>query len=333
MEVNQRIKARLKQVQDWNAVIDEVEQEVMSLPDASQQSLALFELARANEDRLLDKARAMQCYQKAFKLDQSNLIALECAREIYRDMAHLEMVLKLMGLELRANQDPARAGSLNYAYGTALLNSQQIDTAKDYLAAAANADPSNAVYQARFQETLYDRGNWEFALENVLNQLAAFTGGEDPMAADVALRGDQVANMYMRAARILQQESPEDPRLLPLLFKALDAEPRDQEAAFVTDTILAAGGHLQHIQQLQDRRASLVEDTESRIAMLVEFGNIWQVRLQNPDMAAYFYRQALDLGYGEGVAFSGHIAAYRNVKTAAVSSGATEGVVELAERA
>src|SRR5690349_1209667 len=130
MEVTQRIKARLKEVQDWNSVIDEIEQEAGSLPEASRQSAALYELARASEDVLLDKARAMQCYQKAFKLDQTNLLALESAREIYREMAHLEMVSRLMGLELRANKDPDRAPRLNYAYGTAMLNQGQIDQAK-----------------------------------------------------------------------------------------------------------------------------------------------------------------------------------------------------------
>ncbi|MCA9699847.1 MAG: hypothetical protein KC431_20145, partial [Myxococcales bacterium] len=288
MEVTQRIKARLKQVQDWNAVIDEMEQEAAGLPDASSQSHALFELARTCEDTLLDKARAMQCYQKAFKLDQSNVIALERARRIYHDMAHLEMVIKLMGLELRLNQDPARAASLNYAFGSAKLNSGQIDEAKTYLGAAANDEPGNVVYQARFQETLYDRSNWNFGLETVLDQLRALTGSDDPLAAEVAGRGAQIAALFMRGARILQQEQPDDPRLLPMLFKALDAEPTDEEAAFVCETLLASGGHLQHIQQLQDRRASLIADDGDRARLLTEFGNIWQVRLQNPDMAAYF---------------------------------------------
>src|SRR5690606_35146425 len=152
------------------------EQEASSLPEASQQSAALYELARSCEDVLLDKARAMQCYQKAFKLDQTNLLSLECAREIYREMAHLEMVTRLMGLELRANKDPDRAPALNYAYGTAMLNQGQIDAAKDFLAAAANAEPDNVQYQARFQETLYDRNNWQFAFDNILMQLSAMTG-------------------------------------------------------------------------------------------------------------------------------------------------------------
>src|SRR5690606_9430795 len=189
------------------------EQEASSLPEASQQSAALYELARACEDVLLDKARAMQFYQKAFKLDQSNLLALECAREIYRQMAHLEMVTRLMGLELRANKDPDRAPSLNYAYGTAMLNQRQIDAAKDFLAAAANAEPDNANYQARFQETLYDRNNWEFGIGNIVMQLQALTGSEDPLVAEVAGRGRQVSSLYLRAARILQQEAPEDARL------------------------------------------------------------------------------------------------------------------------
>ena len=103
MEITQRIKSRLKQVRDWTAVIDELEADADNLTDNAEQSKMLFELARACEEIFLDKARAMQCYQKAFKLDQSNLLALQHAREIYHQMASLEMVTRLMGLELRVN--------------------------------------------------------------------------------------------------------------------------------------------------------------------------------------------------------------------------------------
>src|SRR5690606_3398908 len=132
----------------------------------------------------------------------------------------------------------------------------------------------------------------------------------------------------LRGARILQQEAPDDARLLPMLFKALDAQPTDQEAAFMAETILAAGGHLQHIQQLQDRRASLIADPAERVRLLAHFGDIWQVRLQNQEMAAYFYRQALEIAYEDpAAAFPGHLAAFRSVKTAGAESGLIDGIV------
>ena len=104
----------------------------------------------------------------------------------------------------------------------------------------------------------------------------------------------------MRAARILQQEAPDDQRLLPLLFKALDANPLNHEAAYVAETMLAAGGHLQHIQKLQDRRVALIQEPADKVAILRDFALIWQVRLNNADMASYFYRQALEYAYSIG---------------------------------
>ena len=44
MEVTQRIKARLKEVQDWNSVIDEIEAEAGALASGPEQSLALYDL-------------------------------------------------------------------------------------------------------------------------------------------------------------------------------------------------------------------------------------------------------------------------------------------------
>jgi hypothetical protein len=87
---------------------------------------------------------------------------------------------------------------------------------------------------------------------------------------------------------------------LPLLFKALDADPLNDEAGYIAETQLAAGGHLQHIQKLQDRRAALVQDPEQKVKLLRDFALIWQVRLNNADMASYFYRQALEYAYSIG---------------------------------
>ncbi len=335
MELTQRIKQRLREVEDWTTVIDEIEAEADAAADAVVQSQAYFDLARACEDLFLDKARAMQNYQKAFKLDQGNLTALQRAREIYQEMAHLEMVTRLMGLEIKGNQDPDRAPELNYAYGRAMLNLRDVDTAKQFLEAASSAVPDNEEYQQRFQETLYDRGNWEFALENIYDQLRALTGEADPLGANTVGRGNQLSSLYMKAARVLLVEAPDDPRVLPIVFKALDAEPMNQEAGYLAETLLAASGHLQHVQKLMDRRVSLVEDATEKLGLLRHCASVWGVRLNNSEMAAYFWRQALELAYAEdllGTAGDWHVGAYRTLKQHAVESGEADGLVPLAER-
>ena len=265
--------------------------------------------------------------------------ALQQARTIYQQMANLEMVIKLMALELRANKDPNRAPALNYAYGRALLNLRQVDNARAYLEAAASAEGRNQEYQDRFQETLYDRGNWQFALQNIYNQLAALTGQADPLAANVENVGHTLSSLFMRAARILQQEAPDDQRLLPLLFKALDADPLNDEAGYIAETQLAAGGHLQHIQKLQDRRVALAPTPEQKVAILRDFALIWQVRLNNADMASYFYRQALEYAYSSGgetlkdaQGNDWHLGAFYLLKKNGERTGQTDGLVELGAR-
>jgi golgin subfamily B member 1 len=332
MDITQRIKSRLTQVTDWASIVDQLEAEAASLDGGPAQSAATFELARAAEDVILDKARAMPLYQKAFKLDQTNLLALQHAREIYQEMASLDMVTRLMGLELRANQDPSRAVALNYAYGTATLNQRNIDTAKGFLEAAVTAAPDDKRAAARLAEVRYDRANWEAELASRLAEVSALVGG-DALAADVQRAGWDTSCAYMRCARILQQENPADPRVLPLVFKALDADPHNEEAGFIAELVLAAGGHLQHIQKLMDRRANLVERPAARLELLLHFASVWQVRLNNPQMSAYFYRQALELAYGEGFFGPWHLAAYRAVKRQAQESGQAEGIVELADKA
>ena len=339
MEVTTRIKSRLTEVTEWNGVIDESESQASSAGTPQAQSAAFFQLAQACEGIFLDKARAMTFYQTAVKRDRENLFALQQARSIYQHMANLEMVTKLMALELRANKDPNRAPALNYAYGRALLNLRQVDNARPYLEAAASAESRNQEYQDRFQETLYDRSKWQFALQNIYNQLIALTGQNDPLAANVENAGHTLSTLFLRAGRMLQQEAPEDQRLLPLVFKALDADPLNEEAGYIAETMLAAGGHLQHIQKLQDRRAALVQAPEQKVALLRQFALIWQVRLNNADMASYFYRQALEYAYSLGGATlkddqggDWHLGAFYLLKKTAERTGSSDGLVELGAR-
>ena len=337
MELIQSIKERLRTADDWGRVLDEAQAEAENIADASAQSRAFFDLAVVSDDLYLDRARAMTFYQRAFKLDQSNLLALGRARRIFWEMGQLEMVGKLTALEIKMNQDAERAADLNYEYGRAMLNLGHFDTAKQFLEAAAAAAPENEDYQQRFQEVLYDRNNWQFALETVYDQLKALTGEEDPLGAQVSGRGRVLAGPYMKAARILQQEAPDDPRLLPLLFKALDAYPLEEEAGFLAETLLAQAGHLQHVQKLQDRRASLIEDATARVDLLRSFAAMWSVRMSNAEMAAYFLRQALETAYGSAVGLGDdqigwHIGAYRLLKEQASAGGQADGLIPLAER-
>ncbi|MEE9384726.1 MAG: tetratricopeptide repeat protein [Nannocystaceae bacterium] len=332
MDITQHIKTSLRTRQDWAAIVDEVESEVGAISDKTERSAALFELAGACERLLLDKARAMKCYQQAFKLDQTNALALARARSIYQEMGHLEMVVRLAGLEVRNDPD---SPELNYAYGRALLNQCQVDAARKHLERATAGDPANALYAARAREIDYERATWEEAYAEVETEIKASTGADDILGARLEAQDCELAAKYFRCARMLQQESGGDERLLPLLFKTLEADPSNDEAGFLAETLLADAGQLQHIQKLQDRRAKRASDEVEHLRLLSQAALVWQIRLDNPSMAAYFHRRALELVYvegGETPEAAWHLAAYRSVKVEAQKTGEIDGLVPLAER-
>ena len=68
MELTQRIKQRLREADDWNAVLDELEGEAGATDDKNQQSAAFFELAQASEDMFLDKHGYPILYYKSNSL-------------------------------------------------------------------------------------------------------------------------------------------------------------------------------------------------------------------------------------------------------------------------
>lgn len=337
MELTQRIKERLREVEDWNTLVDQLEADAGAQATEQAQSASYFELGRACEDIFLDKARAMHLYQNAFKLDRTNIAALRRARLIYHEMAKLDLVLRMLKLELKAVQNPTERSELDFAYGATQLNLGAINKAKPYLEAAFNADPSNTLYRERYQETQYDRDNWRSELSGIVSQLQAITGETDLRVAKVKKKGSEVSALFLRAARILQQESAGDDKLLPLLFKAIDSNPRNLEAFTLAETLLAADERPQYLQKLQDRRVSLLDDPVEKIEALKQAAEIWQLRLNHAEMSAYFFQQALDLayehpGYVNSDAGRWHIAAFRFLTAQTSMDGLADTLIPLAKR-
>src|ERR1700678_1177597 len=111
MELEERL-SYLEHVQDWQGLAEELEKGISSAPAQADKARFHLKLGRVLETKFLAGVKALKHFQDAYKLNPALTESLEAARSVYWDLAKLNMVQKLLELELKAGGDSARAGAL-----------------------------------------------------------------------------------------------------------------------------------------------------------------------------------------------------------------------------
>src|SRR5512137_344451 len=197
MDLRTGLKRRLRDSRNWLEVLDELEKEAEQGKTDQEKSDRYFGVAEVCEEVFLNKQRALQNYQRAFKLNVKNVQALQRARRIYRETGNLELVAKLLEFELKVTADPNGQAVLQGELGRVRMDLRKKDQAMPHLLAAANVRPDDPAVADTLAAALAHAGNWLQEAE----RLAAEAGGVDSASA---------ARILMKVARILALEVPDD---------------------------------------------------------------------------------------------------------------------------
>ena len=314
MELRPDVKQRLRNTSNWSTLIEELEREVDERAAAQStggakeskqaKAAALLELGVLCEEFFLRKDRAMVQYQTAFKTYPQDTTALERAISIYREMGNLDMVCKLLGIELKGTKDPAIRAALQGRLGIAQLDLGQLDKALANLEVAREARPDDTAVADAYAAATYDREDWIDATERLAKQAAK---------SDAAT----AARIYLRIARIYNTEVPGDAQYESALRKVIDSEPENEQAHFLLEGVLGTTGRVDDLVKLHEQRAAAAGDESRRAVLYQHFASTWALRIADKERAAHFYRKALETSYRLGSAgsngigsFPGHLAAF-----------------------
>ncbi len=319
MELRTDIKRRLRGSRDWTAVIEELERELELVEGAEDKSEQLFELGQACEEIVPDRDRALAMFQKAWKLNPANIKALSRARAIYREMGRLEMVAKLGELELKTNPDASRAADLHAMVGEALLDLGQKDKAIEHLAQAAKALPGSVTVVEGLAAARYGE-DWLAEVEEISQQAAA----SDTTTA---------ARLYLRAARILHFEVPEDPAYESTLRRVLSFDPQHEQANSLLEALLANQQRFQDLADLHDKRAYAAADDSDRAELYRRFATAWTYRFKDRDRGAAFTAKALSAAFDNGAVLRGQVAAFQFLRDSMGPKGEWAPLVKLTDAA
>src|SRR5271163_324077 len=102
----------LENVRDWQALVEELEKGISTGAAPASKAAYHLRLGRVLETKFLAGVKALKHFQDAYKLNPGLLESLEAARNIYWELGKLNMVQKLLELELKASGDAPSALAL-----------------------------------------------------------------------------------------------------------------------------------------------------------------------------------------------------------------------------
>ena len=288
MELEERL-SYLENVRDWQSLVEELEKGIASSAANAAKAQFHLKLGRVLETKFLAGVKALKHFQDAYKLNPALTESLEAARNVYWDLGKLNMVQKLLELELKAGATGERASALLLELGDVLCDQGDWEKAAATYArsigmAAGNPEPSGCLADVQLEAA-----NWQ---EHLAGLLRGSNETSDPVAK---------ARILVRASRIARRFAPEEAE--GMLGRAYAADGLNRQVAALYEGLLAEQGRFDVLEQAQHQILQQSTDRKRRAPLALAFGTRWVLRHQNIDVGARFLEEALKLDASNEGAF------------------------------
>jgi len=155
--------------QDWYGMAEALNQGLGEVADNTLKSELHLRLGRVLHLKFLHGVKALKHFQDAYKLNPSLIIALEEARRVYHELGKLNMVQKLLELQLKVAASPAEAANINRQLGDVLCDQGQYDRAATvYASAIADAGASFGDLPELLEDLRVTAEDWQDRLASLL---------------------------------------------------------------------------------------------------------------------------------------------------------------------
>ena len=281
MELEERL-SHLENVRDWQGLVEELEKGIAGSNANATKAAYHLKLGRVLDRKFLAGVKALKHFQDAYKLNPALVESLEAARFIYWDLGKLNMVQKLLELELKAQPEGPRASGLLRELGDVLSDLGDYEkAAATYARALGVSGGKNADASAALQDIQVDASSWQEQIGSLLRE----ANGESDGARKSAL--------LMRAARIARRFAPEESEAL--LARAYGADATAREPAALYEGLLAEQGRFDAIEAAQKDVLAKESDRAARAILALAFGTRWVSRHQNVEIGSRFLEEAVKL--------------------------------------
>lgn len=282
MDLEQRL-SHLENHHDWNGIVETIEQVIETAPDSDTKANLHLRLGRVLQSEFLQGVKALKHFQDAYKLSPALVSALHEARAIYWEIGKLNMVQKLLEIELRSASDAAQVARLSQELGDVLCDLEAYDKAEAAYARAVESGGANKRQAKEFKELLGDlRVDAESWQERIAQLLRSAHGSSD---------GAIKAHYLLRASRLAKRFAPQE--VEGMLSQAYLAQHDNTAVAALLESHLVENQRTDAIVQLQQSVLESLSNAEERVSALLRFGTRWALRHQNPEVAGQYLEIAL----------------------------------------
>jgi tetratricopeptide (TPR) repeat protein len=281
MDLEERL-SYLENVRDWQSLVDELEKAIAASVASPAKAQLHLKLGRVLETKFLAGVRALKHFQDAYKLSPLLLDSLDAARQVYWDLGKLNMVQKLLELELKAKSEPSRASSLLVELGDVLCDQGDFDKATaTYARALGLSEGNSAEASACLEDLQLQPDTWRAHVASLTR------------AASQATDAASIGRLFLRAARITRRFGPAETE--GILARAYAVDPANKQIAALYEALLAEQGRLDAIEQAQHHILQQVHDRKARGRLALIFGTRWVIRHQNAAIGTKFLEEAVKL--------------------------------------
>jgi len=289
MDLQERL-SYLEVNHDWQGLIEELEKGITGSAQNVAKAAYHLRLGRILDQKFLMGVKALKHFQDAYKLNPALIESLEAARGIYWDLGKLNMVQKLLELELKSSNSGAVASELLTELGDVQCDLGDYDKATaTYARALAASGGENKQASACLEDVQAESGSWQ---QQVAMHLRAATSSTDAKPR---------SRFFMRAARISRRFAPEE--VEPLLARAYAADPTSRQAAALYEALMSEQAKLEELEASQVEILTAITDHVERGRLAMTFGKRWVQRHQNIDIGSRFLEDAVKLDVGNEGAF------------------------------
>ena len=279
MDLEQHLN-HLEAHRDWQGVAETLEQAIASAGDATAKAGLHLRLGRVLHGQFLQGVKALKHFQDAYKLNPALLDALVEARTVYAELGKLNMVQKLLELQLKATQDPVAGSELLCELGNVLLDQEQYDRASEVYAQAVELSGSERA-SALLDDANVSEADWQDRMGLLLRSAHEST--------DAVEKSDA----FLRAARIVRRFAPGDAE--GILEQAYVSWPMGLAAASQYEGMLVDAERTERIYEVQQGVIASQSEAPEQAAIAHHYGARWAMRHQNHEVAAPLLEQALRL--------------------------------------
>jgi tetratricopeptide (TPR) repeat protein len=270
--------------QQWDKLAQALAKLVELTDDDAVKADTYVRMGDLADDRFAMRQEAEDYYRRALHLQERHVGALEALERIYREEGRSNKLLNILERKAEAVED--------------------VDSIVSALLQVAEA------YEERFNDPKAAIENYEKAAELSPSDLSALRGLKRLYAQEgryqeligilereyevVATERERI-EILMRLAEMLQQEFRKPENAAERLEQVLDIDPLHDEALCRLEELYRATQRWDDLVRTFDRHASATTDTEQRIRIFRDLGQVYAAHKDDVEMAIDSYLNALNL--------------------------------------